>query len=63
VHKNRSPALAADWTDTESWSRPPRHGSTECADPEASWGHRNSNLPGPKGEMSPAPYAACPSPS
>ncbi len=44
-------ALAADWTDVESWSRPPRHGSTECADPEASWGHRNSNLPGPKGEM------------
>ncbi len=51
VHNNGSPALAADWTDTESWSRPPRHGSTECADPEASWGHRNSNLPGPKGEM------------
>ena len=51
VHNNGSPALAADWTDTESWSRPPRHGSTECADPEASWGHRNSNLPGPRGEM------------
>jgi hypothetical protein len=51
VHNNGSPALAADWTDTESWSRPPRHGSTECADPEASWGHRNSNLPGPKGEL------------
>jgi hypothetical protein len=46
-----SSALAADWTDIESWSRPPRRGSTECADPEASWGHRNSNLPGPKGEM------------
>ena len=44
-------ALAADWTDVETWSRPPRHGSTECAGPEASWGHRNSNLPGPKGEM------------
>jgi hypothetical protein len=50
-HKQASRSLAADWTDTESWSRPPRHGSTECADPEASWGHRNSNLPGPKGEM------------
>jgi hypothetical protein len=35
----------------ETWSRPPRHGSTECADPEASWGHRNTNLPGPRGEM------------
>jgi hypothetical protein len=51
AHKNSSSALAADWTDVESWSRPPRHGSTECADPEASWGHRNSNLPGPRGEM------------
>jgi hypothetical protein len=50
-HKNASSALAADWTDAETWSRPPRRGSTECADPEAAWGHRNSNLPGPKGEM------------
>jgi len=49
--KNASSALAADWTDVETWSRPPRHGTTACADPEASWGHRNSNLPGPKGEM------------
>jgi hypothetical protein len=46
-----SSSLAVDWTDVETWSRPPRHGSTACADPEASWGHRNSNLPGPKGEM------------
>ena len=46
-----SASLAADWTDAESWSRPPRRGSAECADPEAAWGHRNSNLPGPKGEM------------
>jgi hypothetical protein len=50
-HKDASAALAADWTDVESWSRPPRHGATGCADPEAAWGHRNSNLPGPKGEM------------
>ena len=49
--KDTSTALAADWTDVESFSRPPRHGSNHCADPEASWGHRNSNLPGPKGEM------------
>jgi hypothetical protein len=49
--KHTSPALAADWTDVESWSRPPRHGTTGCADPEAAWGHRNTNLPGPKGEM------------
>ena len=51
MHKNGSSALAADWTDIEAWSRPPRHGATECADPEAAWGHRNSNLPGPRGEM------------
>jgi hypothetical protein len=49
--KNASTALAADWTDVESWSRPPRHGTTACSDPEAAWGHRTSNLPGPKGEM------------
>jgi hypothetical protein len=49
--KDATTALAADWTDVETWSRPPRHGTTGCADPEASWGHRNSNLPGPKGEM------------
>jgi hypothetical protein len=51
AHKDTSSALAADWTDAETWSRPPRHGTTNCADPEAAWGHRNSNLPGPKGEM------------
>ncbi len=51
VHKNTTSALAADWTDAETWSRPPRHGTTECADLEAHWGHRNSNLKGPKGEM------------
>jgi hypothetical protein len=50
-HKDTSTALAADWTDVESFSRPPHRGSSDCADPEASWGHRNSNLPGPKGEM------------
>ena len=50
-HKDTSTALAADWTDVESFSRPPRRGSHDCADPQASWGHRNSNLPGPKGEM------------
>jgi len=49
--KDAPASLAADWTDAESFSRPPHHGSKACADPEASWGHRNSNLPGPKGEM------------
>ena len=50
-YKNASTALAADWTDVESFSRPPPSGSRTCADPEASWGHRTTNLPGPKGEM------------
>jgi hypothetical protein len=50
-HKDASTALAVDWTDVETFSRPPRHDSTECADPEASWGHRTTNLPGPRGEM------------
>ena len=50
-HKDTSASLAVDWTDVESFSRPPHHGSNRCAGPEASWGHRNSNLPGPKGEM------------
>ena len=50
-HAQNSIALAADWTDVETWSRPPPGGTTGCADPEAHWGHRNSNLPGPKGEM------------
>jgi hypothetical protein len=46
-----SSSLAADWTDVETFARPPRRGTTACADPEAAWGHRNSNLPGPKGEL------------
>jgi hypothetical protein len=50
-HKHLTGSLAVDWTDVETWSRPPRHGSSHCADPEASRGHRNTNLPGPKGEL------------
>ena len=46
--KDASRSLTADWTDVETWSRPPRHGTTACADPEAAWGHRNTNLPGPR---------------
>ena len=50
-YKHATSALAVDWTDLEAFARPPRRGTKDCADPEASWGHRNSNLPGPKGEM------------
>jgi len=49
--RNASSSLAVDWTDIETWSRPPRHGTTACADPEARWGHRSANLPGPTGDM------------
>jgi hypothetical protein len=49
--KDASSSLAGDWSDVESWSRPAPHGSTGCADPEARWGHRNSNLKIQKGEM------------
>jgi len=37
-------SLAVDWSDLESFSRPPPRGSSGCADPEASWGHRRNNL-------------------
>ena len=42
--KDASRPLAVDWTDLESFSRPPPHGTSDCADPEASWGHRKNNL-------------------
>jgi hypothetical protein len=49
--KHASTTLAADWTDLESFSRPPPRGTSDCADPEASWGHRTVTLPGPEGEL------------
>jgi hypothetical protein len=42
--RDASRSLAVDWTDLESFSRPPPHGTGDCADPEASWGHRKNNL-------------------
>jgi hypothetical protein len=42
--KDASASLAVDWTDLESFSRPPPHGTSDCAGPEASWGHRKNNL-------------------
>jgi len=46
-----SRSLAVDWTDLESFSRPPPHGTTGCADPGASRGHPTASLPGPEGEL------------
>jgi hypothetical protein len=37
-------SLAVDWTDLETFSRPPPARGGPCADPEASWGHRKNNL-------------------
>jgi len=42
--KKASASLAVDWSDLETFSRPPPHGTSDCADPEASWGHRKNNL-------------------
>jgi hypothetical protein len=42
--KDASRSLAVDWTDLESFSRPPPHGTSDCAGPEASWGHRKNDL-------------------
>jgi len=42
--KNASASLAVDWSDLESFSRPPPAKGGDCADPEASWGHRRNNL-------------------
>jgi hypothetical protein len=43
-HEDASRSLAVDWTDLETFSRPPPRGTRDCADPEASWGHRKNNL-------------------
>jgi hypothetical protein len=42
--KDASTSLAVDWTDLETFSRPPPAKGGPCADPEASWGHRKNNL-------------------
>ena len=49
--KNASTSLAVDWTDVETFSRPPPRGTSDCADPEASWGHRSGGGPGQDSEL------------
>ena len=49
--KDATTALAVDWTDVETFSRPPPHGTRDCADPEASWGHRSGGGPGQDSEL------------
>ncbi len=50
-YKQASRALAVDWTDVETFSRPPSRGTRDCADPEASWGHRSGGGPGQDSEL------------
>jgi hypothetical protein len=42
--KEASSSLAVDWSDLETFSRPPPRGTGDCAGPGASWGHRKNNL-------------------
>jgi hypothetical protein len=49
--KHASTALAVDWTDVETFSRPPSRGTRDCADPEAWWGHRSGGGPGQDSEL------------
>ena len=49
--KRASTALAVDWTDVETFSRPPARGSSGCAGPEASRGHRSGGGPGQDSEL------------
>jgi hypothetical protein len=45
-----SSSYAVDWTDLETWSRPPPKKGGDCADPDASWGHRRGDSPGERDE-------------
>jgi hypothetical protein len=49
--KAASSCLAVDWTDLESFARPPVPDVRASAGPEASWGHRRGNGPGQKDEL------------
>jgi hypothetical protein len=50
-YKEASTAYAVDWTDVESFARPPLNVGAPTADPEASWGHRRGDGPGQKDEL------------
>jgi hypothetical protein len=50
-HKEDTTAFAIDWTDAESFARPPHEEDGPSADPEASWGHRRGDAPGQRDEI------------
>jgi hypothetical protein len=49
--KETSRSLAVDWTDVDSYARPPLHEGAPCADADASWGHRRGDGPGQADEL------------
>jgi hypothetical protein len=51
ARKDTTRALAIDWSDLETFSRPPPAKGGDCAGPEASWGHRRGDSPGQKDEL------------
>jgi hypothetical protein len=50
-YKNASSSYAIDWTDLESFSRPPLREGDPCCDPQAGWGHRRGDGPGQRDEL------------
>jgi len=50
-HKDATDAYAVDWTDVESFARPPLTEGGFTADPDASWGHRRGDGPGQDHEL------------
>ena len=53
-HKDTSAALAADWTDVETWSRPPRTAAASAPTPRRSGGTATPTCPAPKARCSSA---------
>ncbi|MHB1519182.1 MAG: hypothetical protein ACYCYQ_13010 [Acidimicrobiales bacterium] len=51
AYKAITTSYAVDWSDQEAYSNPPKEPDGPCADPEASWGRRKSDAPGPKDEL------------
>lgn len=50
-YKQATTSLAVDWTDIETWAKPPTSPGGDCADGDASWGHRRGHAPGTKDEL------------
>ena len=50
-HTDTTTALAVDWSDLETFSCPPPKGTRDCADPEASRGHRKGGGPGQHSDL------------